>query len=239
MRLKVDIAVAVTVPTVAEVLSAQGIPPEAAGAATYISLANEAITAYRTLASPAGIVDDITTPDFARVYVGDGRNEPVTPLDAIFPAADTLALFAVTIGGAITDQITRRFDDDDPAGATMLDAAASEGTERAAEYLEALYRGRLENEGRFNAGSGMMPFSPGYCGWHVSGQRKLFEYLKPEEISVHLNDSCLMQPLKSISGVLAAGPRQIFAFPDDFPFCDACRTHSCRARYLALLQADL
>ena len=239
MRLKVDIPVAVTVPTVAEVLSAQGIPPEAAGAETYLSLAKEAIAAYQTLASPAGLVGDISISDFADVYTGNGHNEPVTPLDAIFPAADTLALFAVTIGGAITDQITRRFDDDDPAGATMLDAAASEGTERAAEYLEALYRGRLENEGRFNAGSGMMPFSPGYCGWHVSGQKRLFGYLKPEEINIHLNDSCLMQPLKSISGVLTAGPRKIFSFPDDFPFCDACRTHSCRARYLALLQAGL
>ena len=80
----------------------------------------------------------------------------------------------------------------------------------------------------------MLRFSPGYCGWHVSGQKRLFAELKPQKIDLTLRESCLMQPLKSISGVLVAGPKIIFDIDDTYPFCAACKTHSCRDRYQAL-----
>jgi hypothetical protein len=44
-----------------------------------------------------------------------------------------------------------------------------------------------------------------------------------------------MYPLKSISGVIAVGPKSIFDFPDDFPFCETCRTHDCRDRIRAVM----
>jgi hypothetical protein len=78
-------------------------------------------------------------------------------------------------------------------------------------------------------------YSPGYCGWHVSGQRKLFDYLLPEEIGITLRESFLMQPLKSISGVVIAGRRQIFDFENTFDFCDDCSTWTCRERISAIL----
>ena len=46
----------------------------------------------------------------------------------------------------------------------------------------------------------------------MSGQRALFACLQPEAIGVTLNASCLMDPLKSVSGVLAAGPADIHRF---------------------------
>jgi hypothetical protein len=82
-----------------------------------------------------------------------------------------------------------------------------------------------------------MRFSPGYCGWHVSGQKKLFAALEPEEIGITLTPSCLMKPLKSISGVIIAGDVDIFQFEDAFAFCGECSTHVCRERLAALVQA--
>ena len=46
-----------------------------------------------------------------------------------------------------------------------------------------------------------------YCGWHVSAQPALFS-LFPEKnpCGIELTDSCLMLPMKSVSGVIGIGP---------------------------------
>ena len=51
------------------------------------------------------------------------------------------------------------------------------------------------------------PYSPGYCGWHVSQQQLLFSMLPPSPCGVRLNDSSLMYPIKSVSGIIAVGSR--------------------------------
>ncbi len=45
-----------------------------------------------------------------------------------------------------------------------------------------------------------------------------------------------MQPLKSVSGVLAAGEAPIHDFDNDFDFCDTCTTYQCRQRIAALIR---
>lgn len=49
-------------------------------------------------------------------------------------------------------------------------------------------------------------FSPGYCGWHVREQKLLFSTFPVKEpCGVKLTDSCLMIPIKSVSGVMGVG----------------------------------
>lgn len=49
-------------------------------------------------------------------------------------------------------------------------------------------------------------FSPGYCGWHVSEQSKLFSLFPiADPCGVHLTESSLMLPIKSVSGVIGIG----------------------------------
>jgi cobalamin-dependent methionine synthase I len=50
-------------------------------------------------------------------------------------------------------------------------------------------------------------YSPGYCRWTVAEQKKLFSLLPPEFCGITLSDSCLMQPIKSISGFIGIGPK--------------------------------
>jgi len=64
----------------------------------------------------------------------------------------------------------------------------------------------------------------------VSGQRKLFAYLQPATIGLTLTESCVMQPLKSVSGVLIAGPKAIHRFPPTYDFCGTCEDRTCRER---------
>lgn len=234
---KFDISPADTIPSPERVLQAQGVPTASTDATRFTGIVQNAISRYRELAAPRGICREISVGNFESIYQGEGANAEDTPLDSIAQNAEYLSLFAVTVGEPVTGEISALFAADDFAHAVMLDAAASEGTELAADALEALVHQDARQSGRLGSDSKLVRFSPGYCGWHTSGQKKLFEYLQPRQIGIELGDSYLMQPLKSISGVFVGGPKDIFIFEDNFPFCRDCDTRSCRDRIAALYRS--
>src|SRR5450759_3682893 len=115
----------------------------------------------------------------------------------------------------------------------MLDSSAAAAADHLADLLGPRYVSMI-------AGAAsdwrVLAYSPGYCGWHVSGQRALFGFLRPEEIGITLNWSCLMQPLKSISGVLVVGPGHIHRFHPTYSFCERCQEKQCRDRMASVLR---
>jgi hypothetical protein len=235
MRTIVQIPVNDVLPSVAAILEAQGVPGSRQNDERTRLLVLEAIAIYRERAKPTGIIMEVTKAQFASVFPGEGRNESESPVRPISEASDQCALYAVTTGEALCSEISRRFLSRDFALGSMLDAAASEGTELTAQALENIYRTHLNEKRGLGPRDGMLRFSPGYCGWHVSGQRKLFTLLHPEGIDITLNDSCLMKPLKSMSGVIIVGKKDIFAIDDTFSFCRDCIDHTCQERIQALM----
>ena len=230
------IPVAEVLPSREAVLRGQGIPRCTAPDGRIPRLADDALSVYAEKARPVGLLMEIPGDAFGTVFQGKGANEEDSPVGPIYRAADRLALFAVTVGEGVCAEISRLFQNSDFALGSMLDSAASEGTERAAAAVEDFYRGRLRDAGMLDSLSGTLRFSPGYCGWHISAQKALFDALRPGEIGIALNESFLMQPIKSISGVIVAGRKEIFDFEDVFSFCRDCTTHSCRDRISSLLQ---
>ncbi|MCK4655215.1 MAG: hypothetical protein KAU01_12305, partial [Candidatus Cloacimonetes bacterium] len=154
---------------------------------------------------------------------GEGTNSAETPVKRIFPKADGLALFALTMGKKVSEKIETLFKENDFALGSMLDNIASLAADKAVKKLETIFSDHFPN-------TYALSYSPGYCGWHISGQKKLFEYLHPEKIGITLNDSFLMIPLKSVSGVLISGKREIHKFENNFSFCSLCKTKSCIER---------
>lgn len=230
MRRTVRLDAAKAPPDRAEVLRGQGIPADAEVSERVSGIVEQALGLYGKLAEPSGIYAEVSPSEFAAIYEGEGLNEHPAPVEGIFPRADHLALFAVTLGEALSREIRDLFRENEPALGYMLDAVASERADTAAELAGREFLASLLEEGRTGASTRALAYSPGYCGWHITGQRRLFDYLRPEEIGITLNDSCLMQPLKSVSGVFVAGPGEIHEFDDDFDFCDHCVTHQCRER---------
>lgn len=230
MRNVITIPLDEVVPPRSAVLNALGIPDERSVDQRTIQLADDGVSVYRELVAPTGIVTDISTEDFEVVYNGEAHNDGETPLGDIFRQSDSLALFAVTIGEPVSERIMRLFDDNDFPLGSALDAAASEGAELAAQALESHYADFLKKSDGLDSSNGVLRFSPGYCGWHISAQKKLFDRLNPGEIGISLRESFLMQPLKSISGVIICGRKEIFDFDDSFPFCADCETRECRER---------
>jgi hypothetical protein len=234
MRKIYNISTEQATPSIESVLGGQGIPRSLKPDERTVKLAKEVISIYRQIAKPVGILMKISKNDFESVSIGEGRNEIDSPINPIYLSSDSLALFAVTVGEEVCSEISERFNKNDFALGSMLDSAASEGTEMTAQTIEDIYLRHLIETGKSNSDSGILRFSPGYCGWHISAQRKLFQALHPEDIRITLNDSFLMQPLKSISGVIIFGRKKIFDFDDNFSFCIDCKTHTCRNRVQAV-----
>ena len=230
MRKLIDIPPESVVPPEDAVLQAMGVPGDQDQGARVERLIEEALEEFRSEARPKGIVAEVDQDEFSAIYEGAGDNDSPSPLLEIFPRAEVVTLFAVTLGASLSDRVSALFDDGKLALGATLDAAASEGTERAGIHLDGVVLDDARTNGRADAASRILRYSPGYCGWNLTGQRALFAALRPEEIGIRLTDSCLMEPLKSISGVMVVGPAEIHEFTDDYSFCSVCRTHDCRRR---------
>jgi hypothetical protein len=228
MRQRLEWTPAESAPGRPEVLRLQGLPRDGTPSPRTAALFVEARAAYLATAVPRAVVGEISREAFAEVYRGEGRNAPGTPLAEVYPKARRLALFAVTVGARVTADIRALFERNEPALAAMLDSVASAAADRLADLLGPRYLAWIGEAG--TGGWRALSYSPGYCGWHVTGQRRLFAQLQPGEIGVTLNASCLMQPLKSVSGVLVAGPQEIHVFAPSYPFCTECRDQTCRGR---------
>ena len=230
MRKTLEIQLDEARPNQDSVLETQGIPPGAELTEEVKALLKRATDLFLELSRPRAVIADVSIPEFEVVYKGKGLNEADTPLDVVFRKADGLALFAVTAGEKVTEKINELFQANDFALGSMLDSVASAWTDKAADRVENVYFDLLSEQGKITRSKGVLRFSPGYCGWHMSGQKKLFEFLRPEDIGITLLESSLMKPLKSISGVLVAGDKEIFLFDDSYPFCSECKSRSCRER---------
>jgi hypothetical protein len=218
------------------VLRRQGIPPGHTVSEQLEALLKRAVALYESLSCPQGITAEISLADFQVVHRGEGDNTLPAPLPGIVERADALALFAATIGDPVSTRIQELFRESDPATACILDGIASERAEAAATLLAAEFGDFLRNAGRLNPDGVVLPYSPGYCGWHITGQRKLFAFLAPEDIGIRLSPSCLMSPIKSVSGVLVAGAPVIHEFDNDFDFCLDCTSWECRTRIASVAQ---
>ena len=230
----VEVAFREVAPRRAAVLERLGIPPVANVPEHIAELYLTASQLLVESAAPRALLADIGTNDFAKVLLGEGRNALRTPVGDVYLKAEHLALFAVTLGDATSRAITHAFETRDFALASMLDAAASESADALAALAERRYEALLRERGWMRTDGGVLRYSPGYCGWHVSGQHRLFAYLQPQRIGITLTESSLMQPLKSVSGVIIAARKGAHEFAPTYDFCDACDTFECRDRLRAL-----
>jgi len=214
-------------PSVNDVFEAQGMKSDYNPSKRIHSILEKALDDFLILAKPRGIFSEISSVDFHKIYAGHGLNHEKAPLKNIYPAAERMALYAITMGTEVSKFIESIFKNNDYALGYMLDTVASLGTNNAAELMEKQYAA-LDLDS--SSTSRVLAYSPGYCGWHISGQKQLFNTLKPESIGITLNSSFLMTPLKSITGLLVQGPEKIHNFKPGFPFCSKCLTRSCLER---------
>jgi hypothetical protein len=237
MRKAIQLKVDEIIPTRDEVLESQGMAGRANLPARIRTLLDSALELFTQLAQPRGLMQDLPISEFKAIYDGEGMNSPECPVPEIVRQAEELALFAATMGDALITKSSELFADGKAALGFMLDAVNSSGAERLGRRMGHYFLELVPEGKRRQKKLKVQYYSPGHCGWHISGQAKLFQVLHPEEIGITLTESWVMRPFKSISGVLVVGELEIHRFQPVFSFCKQCKERKCVQR-LELLEKD-
>jgi hypothetical protein len=132
----VPLAVAELVPTPESVLGQMGVPRQAAVSDRVYKTIEEAIELFSACVEPVGIISELPKDAFARIYAGEGENAEDTPLEHVFTKADSLALYALTLGSQLSEEIGKLCQSGDVALGCALDAAASIAADTGARSCE-------------------------------------------------------------------------------------------------------
>ncbi len=136
--------------------------------------------------------------------------------------SDRLFMFICTAGKTISEKSAMLLRGEDPVLGYIFDVLGSAIVEAAADRIQNILKQEIENEG-FNITN---RYSPGYCNWPVSEQHKLFSLFEGFACGVTLTPSALMQPVKSISGIVGIGTNVKFREYQ----CELCSSTVCSYR---------
>jgi hypothetical protein len=136
--------------------------------------------------------------------------------------ADEVIVFALTIGSELEDEAARLAREGFILQATTLETIGSLYTKQLADWVET----RIGDLARAWGCTASQRFSPGHCDWDVSQQKAVFRMLGEDCAGIHLTDSCLMIPRKSMSGIIGIGGSDINGYNP----CTTCEKHDCVGR---------
>jgi hypothetical protein len=126
-----------------------------------------------------------------------------------------IAIFLCTAGQEIGTASGAAMKEGDLLKGYLFDIIGSEIVEAAADLMQ----NSLHKEMNASGLGITNRYSPGYCGWNVAEQHKLFSLMPGNRCGIALNESALMSPIKSVSGFIGIGGNVRFN-PYTCSFCD-------------------
>ena len=111
------------------------------------------------------------------------------------------AIFVVTSGVEFDDYLEQLKADGDIVSEFLTYSIGTEIAEASVRFITDKITEEANDIGRNCTHS----YSPGYCSWHVREQQMLFSLLPEKPCGIELNDSSLMHPVKSVSGIIGLG----------------------------------
>ncbi len=149
-----------------------------------------------------------------------------------FRKVETLAVLLATIGNEPEIISKQMMHEGDLLKGYFVDAAASSIVEKTADAIEEKLQRMVGKEGLRTSNR----YSPGYCGWNVEDQHKLFSFFPKGFCGVILNKSAMMIPMKSVSALTGIGAN-VQKEEYECEICDAkfcCRKNWLKRRHLNL-----
>lgn len=143
-------------------------------------------------------------------------------INGLLKGSFSYAVFVATAGKEFEEFRIKTEKEDDILKTFLLDVIGSCIAEGAGDYLESEIEKEIKDLQHTNR------FSPGYCGWPLTDQKKIFSLVDGATCGIELTDVCLMYPIKSISGIVGIGhevKKKQYA-------CDVCEMETCYKRNL-------
>lgn len=133
--------------------------------------------------------------------------------------SEKIALFLCTAGQGIGEWSKKLMSDGETLKGYIINVVGSEIVESAMDSIQSLLEGEMKGQGFYITNR----YSPGYCGWNVAEQQKLFTFFPQNFCGIKLSDTSLMFPIKSVSGVIGIGKE---VQKNDYP-CKLCDDKDC------------
>ncbi len=114
-----------------------------------------------------------------------------------------IALFVCTAGPALPEKAGEFAAHNDLLTGYVYDVFGSVVVEAAMDRIQGHLAETMSAKGLHITNR----YSPGYCGWVVGEQQKLFGLLPEKFCGVELTDTSLMKPIKSVSGLIGIGEK--------------------------------
>jgi hypothetical protein len=157
-----------------------------------------------------------------RTVIGDVELGTKSIVTRHMDKAGLIAVFACTAGA----EISRLAADYNKKGHTVhayiADSLGSIVVEHAMDKIQEHLKSLMLDRGLKITNR----YSPGYCGWELKEQSKLFRLLPEHFCGIGLSDSMLMKPIKSVSGIIGIGENVVY----DQYTCNYCRDINCLYR---------
>jgi hypothetical protein len=218
------IDVAIEVPA-KEVLRLMGCAPGAPVRPNLRDLIDRLLGESRSLLRPRGVytvcdVERMTDTELAL----RGCRPIIGPIAGFLRPARRVAAFVVTLGHEIEALAAERLHRGEMLEGYTLNAIGSAAADIAADAMaDSIYwREAGPDEGI------TPPFSPGYCGLPLEEQQTLFSIVDGGAIGVKLSPTMIMEPIKSVSGLVGIGDAQ--EIMDRGVPCQRCQLNECRMR---------
>jgi hypothetical protein len=178
-------------------------PKETEGLEDFYDVYTEIIEEGRNIIAAKGgftIIDDIEILKDS-IKVSDTHFETGKIIAGSIRKSEKIAVFACTAGPGIKEEYERHIKERDPLKAFLVDTLGTVAVEKAMDMIHDSIKSNLASAGLFCTNR----YSPGYCGWNVSEQFKLWKFLPAGYCGISLTDSALMLPIKSVSGIIGIG----------------------------------
>lgn len=153
------------------------------------------------------------------IRIKDVEMKPAAKICKSVENSEKLAVFICTAGKGFTDLSSKYNKDGDYLKSYIADTFGSLVVEKAIDYIQKDLEAKAHENGLLISNR----YSPGYCNWDIQEQKKLFSLIPENECRISLSESCLMQPIKSVSGIIGIGEnikKMNYA-------CDICNSPTC------------
>jgi len=177
--------------------------------------------------SPKAVYDsfDILKIEGEMVHFDTGTSFNGPNISRILKGSEVATVFIFTIGSKVDEVIREVSESGDILSNIIMEAITTSLLGLLGEYMGGIIR----KEGTREKGwSSTCSYSPGQYRWTIEEQKVLFSMVDGSKIGVRLNESFLMLPFKSISGIYGFGHEN--NIDRTRVACDLCPRENCIGR---------